>query len=399
MARPVVVIGAGIVGAATAVALLRQRPTLRLMVLEKERTVAAHQTGHNSGVIHSGIYYRPGSLKARLCVGGRARLLEYIESHGLPHRICGKVIVATEAAEIPRLAELKRRGDANGVPGIRSLDAAGIKALEPEVAGRAGLHVPGTGITDYAEVVRSLVSDLGAEGAEVRTGCEVTGLRVGPGGVEVATSTGVIEAQYIVNAAGLHCDEVARMAGVEPPGRIVPFRGEYYLIRPERRDLVRGLVYPVPDPELPFLGVHLTPTVSGELEAGPNAVLALAREGYAKGDVDLHELVPTVVYPGFPRLAERFWRTSIHEGLRSMSRSIFLHDLQRLVPGLREEDLAPGGAGVRAQALRPSGELVDDFLLEGLPWGLHVFNAPSPAATCSFAIADELVAQIPATVR
>jgi L-2-hydroxyglutarate oxidase LhgO len=398
MAKPVVVIGGGIVGLATAYTLLRQRPSLSLVLLEKERAVAAHQTGHNSGVIHSGIYYRPGSLKARLCVNGRRQLIEYLQAEGIAHRICGKVIVATDPVELPRLAELERRGTANGVPDIRRLDPAELKAVEPETKGVAALRVPGTGIVNYTEVSQHLASDVVRMGGAVRTGVRVTGLSVADHQVTVKTSDGSLEARYIVNAGGLQSDLLARMSGVEPPGQIVPFRGEYYLLRPERRGVVNGLVYPVPDPEMPFLGVHLTPTIEGEVEAGPNAILALAREGYRKMDLDLGELMATFLYPGFPRMARKYWRSSVHEAHRSLSKGVFLHDLQRLVPSLRSEDLIPGGTGVRAQALKPDGELVDDFLLDEHPWGLHVLNAPSPAATSSFAIAEYLVERVPREV-
>jgi L-2-hydroxyglutarate oxidase len=395
MDRPLVVIGGGIVGLATAHAVLRREPGRPLLLLEKEAEVARHQTGHNSGVIHSGVYYRPGSLKARLCVEGRARLLVFAREHDIPVRLCGKLIVATSSGELDRLAELRRRAQANGVPEVRALDRAGVRGIEPEAAGIAGLSVPGTGIIDYRRVARALAEEIARRGGQLRFRSPVLGVE-GSGSALVVELPGErIEASFVVNAAGLQCDEVARRAGIVPPARIVPFRGEYYRLRSDRRGLARGLIYPVPDPDLPFLGVHITPTIDGEVEAGPNAILAGSREGYRKTDIDLGELAGTLLYPGLPRLARRFWRTSIHEANRSLRKSVFVRDLQRLLPALSAEDLVPGGAGVRAQALRPNGELVDDFLLEERPGALHVLNAPSPAATSSLAIGEYLAARIP----
>ena len=393
--RPIVVVGAGIVGLATALTILRRRPGTSLMVLEKEPRAAHHQTGHNSGVVHSGIYYRPGSLKARLCLRGRGLLLDYFRSHGVPFKVCGKVIVASRPTDLPRLRELGHRARENGVPGVRSLTPGELRELEPEAVGLAALHVPGTGIVDYGAVARSFVAEIERGGGEVRTGCEVTAWRSSASGVELRTRDGTIDAAYVVNAAGLQADRLARRAGVDPGCTIVPFRGEHYTLAPRGASLVRGLVYPVPDPELPFLGVHLTPHVDGSVEAGPNAVLALAREGYRRSDVAWRDLAETALYPGFVRMVRRYWRTSVRETLRSLSRSLFLDDLRRLVPALGPEDLVGWGAGVRAQALSPSGDLVDDFLLVGTPRTLHVLNAPSPAATSSLAIAEELVRRIP----
>ncbi len=395
MERPVVVVGGGIIGLAIAYTLRRERPDTPLVLFEKERAVATHQTGHNSGVIHSGVYYRPGSLKAELCVRGRSRLLEFLEEHGIAHRICGKLIVATRPEEVARLDELERRARANGIPGLRRIGRAEIRAIEPEVAGSDGLHVPGTGIVDYREVSLALEREILRMGGTVRSGVRVLSCRKTVDGIDVETTEGHVAARFLVNAAGLYSDRVARSAGVSPPGLIVPFRGEYYLLRPESGGLVRGLVYPVPDPEMPFLGVHPTPTIHGSIEAGPNAILAFAREGYRKRDLRPAELAQTLAYRGFYRMARRFWRTSIHEVHRSLSRAAFLEDLRRLVPALRDEDLTTGGAGVRAQALRPTGELVDDFLLEERPEGLHVLNAPSPGATSSLAIAEYLVRRLP----
>lgn len=395
MRRPVVVVGAGIVGLATAYTLLRERPGTPLVVVDKEPRVAAHQTGHNSGVIHSGVYYRPGSLKAQLCHEGRGLLLDYLNVHDLPYRLCGKVIVATRPAELAPLAELGRRARANEVPGTRFLTREELRELEPEVAGIAALRVPGTGIVDYATVAQQLAHDVRSMAGEVRVPDGVLRLAVKTDAVEVTTRSETIEAGFLVNAAGLYADRVARLAGLSPPCLIVPFRGEYFGLTPRGARLVRGLVYPVPDPEMPFLGVHLTPRIDGSVEAGPNAVLALAREGYRPSDLDWADLAELACYRGLPFLAWANWRASVREGLRSLSKGMFLEDLRRLVPGLQRSDLAERGAGVRAQALGPRGELVDDFLLVEARLGLHVLNAPSPAATSSLAIAQYLVARIP----
>ncbi|MGI0053050.1 MAG: L-2-hydroxyglutarate oxidase [Thermoplasmata archaeon] len=395
MVRPVVVVGGGILGLTVARAVLRRWPGTPLLLLEKERTVAVHQTGHNSGVIHSGVYYRPGSLKANLCVRGRAMMLEYLREEGIPFRLCGKVVVASRPSELPALEELERRARANGVPDVARLDPAGIRAIEPEAVGVAGLHVPGTGIVDYAEVARRLAVDVERRGGVVRLGEEVTGLRSGPEGPEVRSAGRVTPARYVINAAGLQADRLAQAAGLALPGRIVPFRGEYYLLRPQARSLVRGLIYPVPDPEMPFLGVHLTSRIGGDVEAGPNAVLAGAREGYRWSTVRPDELVETLATPGFVPMVRRFGRAALYEAYRSLNPRAFLRDLQRLVPALTEEDLRPGGAGVRAQALLPDGRLADDFLLVPGDRALHVLNAPSPAATSSLAIAEYLVDRVP----
>lgn len=395
MTRPLVVVGAGIVGLATAYRVLERYPGRPLIVLEKEDHVAAHQTGHNSGVIHSGIYYRPGSLKAVLCRTGRALLIDYLKDHQIPYRLSGKVIVATTASELERLSELGRRARENGIPGARMIEPGELRRLEPEAAGIAALHIPGTGIVDYTAVARSLAEEVVRRGGEIRTGERVQRIDPGPDGLRVTVGDQVIDAEYLVNAAGLQADRIAALSGIDPPCRIVPFRGEYYTLAPTARSLVRGLIYPVPDPALPFLGVHLTPRIDGSVEAGPNAVLALAREGYRKTDLDVAELAGTILYRGFLGLARQYWRTSIHEAERSLSKRVFLEDLRRLVPRLSAADLSPGGAGVRAQALSPTGTLADDFLLVEGPRALHILNAPSPAATSSLAIADYLIARIP----
>ena len=386
---PIVVIGGGIVGLATAYALQRHS-TARIVVLEKEADVAAHQTGHNSGVIHSGIYYRPGSLKARLCVEGRNRLLALCESHHLQYELCGKLIVATAERERPYLAELERRAAANGIVGVRRLTALEIRDVEPNVRAVEGLQVPATGIVDYTAVSHALAGEIVARGGEVRTRTCVTGLRSGSGRFEIRTNQGPVGARLVVNCAGLQSDRVARLSGIDPPVRIIPFRGEYHLLRPERRSLVRGLVYPVPDPDLPFLGVHFTRTIHGEVEAGPNAVPAMSREGYSWRTFDWRDVAETLTYSGTPPLLWRYGGTEMYEVRRSLIRGAFVRDLQRMVPDITENDLRPGGSGVRAQAVSPDGRLVDDFIVAESPGVIHVLNAPSPAATASLAIGEHI---------
>jgi len=390
-----VVIGAGIVGLATAHRLRQERPDAELIVLEKEPRVAAHQTGHNSGVIHAGVYYRPGSLKARLCRAGSRSIVEFCAEHQLPVQVCGKLIVATDPAELPRLHALHERARANGLA-VSLLTPAEAAEHEPRVACVAALHVPSTGIVDFAAVCRTLATLVEKAGGQVRLGTRVTAIRERPGGsFRLATTGGEVGADVIVNCAGLHADRVARLAGVVPPARIIPFRGEYYELLPERRDLVRGLIYPVPDPRLPFLGVHLTRMVNGGVHAGPNAVLATAREGYRWGRVSPRDLAGIVSWPGMWRLGSRHLRYGLAEVRRSLSRRRFAADLARLVPELTAADLVPAGAGVRAQAVGRDGGLVDDFLIVARPGQLHVLNAPSPAATSSLEIARHLVAQLP----
>jgi L-2-hydroxyglutarate oxidase LhgO len=382
----VAVVGGGIVGLATARALLERAPRARVVVLEKEAGVAAHQTGHNSGVVHSGIYYKPGSHKARLCVEGARLLAGFCETQGIRVDPIGKVIVATTAAELPRLQTLYERGAANGVPGLALVGPERLREIEPHAAALRAIHSPHTAIVDYVEVARALARDLQARGAAVETGARVTAVARTGDGLAIEATRLLVEARHLVNCAGLYSDEVARLAGAAPDVRIVPFRGEYYLVRPERHHLVRGLIYPVPDPEFPFLGVHFTRTVHGEVEAGPNAVLAFAREGYRFGRVEPRELWATLAYPGFRAMARRYWRMGGYEMYRSLSKAAFVRALQRLVPALRAGDVRPGGAGVRAQAVSPDGSLVDDFRIVASPGAIHVLNAPSPAATASLAI-------------
>jgi L-2-hydroxyglutarate oxidase len=382
----VLVIGGGIVGLSTAYAITRAAPGTRVTVLEKEPGPARHQTGRNSGVIHSGIYYRPGSLKARYAVRGAAEMVKFCAEYGIAHAVTGKLIVATDRAELPRLHALVQRGRENGIP-VRELGAAQITEYEPEVRGLAAIHVGTTGICDYVAVARQLAA---ASGARIRYGAQVVRIDRRPSrGVAVLTRSGdVVRARVLVNCAGLYCDEVARMAGDDPGMRIVPFRGEYYeLARP---DLVRGLVYPVPDPAFPFLGVHLTRGIDGGVHLGPNAVPALAREGYGWSAVRPRELASTLAWPGSWHIARRHWRYGAGELRRSLSKGAFTGAVRRLLPAVTEEDLVPAAAGVRAQAVLPDGTLVDDFLIREGARTVHVLNAPSPAATASLPIGREV---------
>jgi (S)-2-hydroxyglutarate dehydrogenase len=382
----VAIVGGGIVGLATARAILDAVPRARLAILEKESRLGAHQTGHNSGVIHSGIYYRPGSYKARLTVEGARLMGEFCAEHGIRVERCGKVIVATSPDELPRLATLYERGVANGVPGVTMIEPERLRELEPNAAALRGIHSPNTGIVDYSEVADMLGKELVGRGVAIHTDARVTKIaRIG-GELELTTPRQTIRSRRLVNCAGLYSDDVARLAGAKPDVQIVPFRGEYYMLRPERRNLVRGLIYPVPDPEFPFLGVHFTRTVHGDVEAGPNAVLAFAREGYRWSRIEPRELAATLGYSGFRAMARKYWRTGAYEVYRSLSKRAFVRALQRLVPALEDEDVAPGGAGVRAQAVTPDGGLVDDFRIVADADAIHVLNAPSPAATASLAI-------------
>lgn len=382
----IAVIGGGIVGLATTLALAARYPGLRLVVLEKESEPGMHQTLHNSGVIHSGIYYRPGSHKARLSVEGARLLKEFCAQHGVRVEQCGKVIVATDPRELPRLDDLYERGMANGVPQLEKIGPERLREIEPHAAGLRALYSPHTAIVDFGEVARAMAAEARRLGVEILTGARVTAIQQVSGGLRVRTDAVDVGARHLVNCAGLYCDIVARMAGTAPDVRIIPFRGEYYVVRPARRDLVRGLIYPVPDPEFPFLGVHFTRTVHGDVEAGPNAVLAFAREGYSFARIRPAELLGTLTYAGFWRMARRYWRTGLYEVWRSLSTKAFVRALQRFVPDLRLGDVVRGGAGVRAQAVTLQGTLVDDFrVIEG-PRAIHVLNAPSPAATASLAI-------------
>jgi L-2-hydroxyglutarate oxidase len=387
MTCDVTIIGGGIVGLATARALHEQFPSLKLVLCEKEAELGQHQTGHNSGVIHSGIYYKPGSFKARLCVEGVRLLLEFCEAHAIKYDRCGKVIVATSQEEVPRLHTLYERGTANGVPGLSMIDAGRVREIEPHVRAVAGIHSPNTAIVDYSQVTAALGRDLVASGVTIEYNFPVSTItRVRGGGLAVSTREHTITTSRLINCAGLYSDVIARLAGANTEVQIIPFRGEYYFLRPQRESLVRGLIYPVPDPEFPFLGVHFTRTIHGEVEAGPNAVLAFAREGYRFASIRPRELAGTLGYGGFWAMARKYWRTGAYEMYRSLSKKKFVEALQRLVPDLRSEDITPGGAGVRAQAVRPDGSLLDDFSIATGPDAIHVVNAPSPGATASLAI-------------
>jgi len=394
-----VVVGGGIVGLATALQLVRSAPGMRLAVLEKEPAVATHQSGRNSGVIHSGIYYRPGSAKARYCVEGARLMKTFCRSEGLPLSECGKVIVATRRAELPRLEELHRRGLANGVEGIERLEPAQLARFEPHARGLRALRVPGTAVTDFSAVARRYAALAGVAGATLHTGVRVTGLRNDRGSGVVRHVGGEIRAGCVVNCAGLHSDELGRAAASRSGLRIIPFRGEYYEITGPSREMVRALIYPVPDPDLPFLGAHLTRSVSGMVDAGPNAVLAFSREGYRRSDLSLVDLAATLSFPGFWRMAARNWRSGLDEFRRSFSRRAFLASVQRLVPGIRSEDLSAAPAGVRAQAIERSGALVDDFRIEREGATVHVFNVPSPAATASLVIGRHLAETVMAVLE
>jgi (S)-2-hydroxyglutarate dehydrogenase len=394
----IAVIGGGIVGLATAHALQTRFPGASLTVLEKEAEVARHQTGNNSGVIHSGIYYKPGSLKARLCVDGARRMFVFCETHGVAHKRSGKVIVASNDAEIERLEDLRKRAAANGVPGVQRVDAKQLKEIEPHVTGVAALWSPNTGIADYTGVCQALKREIGRAGGALMLHKEVTALREHGSHVGISTNQGSLAARFVVTCGGLHADRLARMMGLSSDIQIVPFRGEYYFLRPERAGLVRGLVYPVPDPNLPFLGVHFTVTTDGKVEAGPNAVLAFAREGYTLSEVNPGELSRTLAFPGFQRLARKWWRTGAYEIYRSVNKAEFVRSLQKLVPALHSSDIVRGGAGVRAQAVGLDGALVDDFKFLTSARSLHVINAVSPAATASLSIADVIAGQTPASL-
>jgi L-2-hydroxyglutarate oxidase len=383
----IAIIGGGILGLATARAILDQSPRTSIVILEKEMDVAHHQTGHNSGVIHSGIYYKPGSYKARLCVEGARLMKTYCEKHDIEVETCGKVIVATSQEELPRLQALYERGVANGVPGVAMIDAARLKEIEPHASALAAIHSPETAIVDYKRVAESLTRDLVASGVTLERNFRVTSIARLRGTLRISTADGHgVTASHLVNCAGLYSDTIARLAEAPVDVQIVPFRGEYYMLRPERQYLVNGLIYPVPDPEFPFLGVHFTRTIHGDVEAGPNAVLALAREGYSWTDVRPDELVATLRFPGFRAIAKKYWKTGAYEMYRSLFKPAFVKALQRLVPALRAEDIRPGGSGVRAQAVTRDGALVDDFRIVQTADAVHVLNAPSPAATASLAI-------------
>jgi L-2-hydroxyglutarate oxidase len=384
------VVGAGILGLAVARESLLRHPGLRVRVLEKELEIATHQTGHNSGVIHAGVYYVPGSLKARLCVEGNRELYAYCDENGIPYERCGKVVVASSDEELPRLEELHRRATANGVPELELLNASGLAELEPNVAGVAALHSPSTGIVDFRRVAHALAVDVERLGGEIVRGTMVQGITTGRV-TELRTTVGTWQAGTVITCGGTYSDRLARMTGAPSAPKIVPFRGRYWSLRPEARNLVSRLVYPVPDPAFPFLGVHFTKQISGDVWTGPNAVLAFSREGYRWRNVSVRDLYGTLAYGGFRKLATRYWRTGAAEMRGDLSRRAFTRSLQRLVPAIRMGDLTESHAGVRAQALTEDGQLLDDFWFDHAEGVVHVRNAPSPGATSSLALAREIV--------
>ena len=389
----ITVIGGGIIGTATAMRLSTNHPDLKIGVIEKERAIAAHQTGNNSGVIHSGIYYEPGSLKAQNCVTGVGLLKEFCDQHDIDYELCGKVIVATSETQLPRLDELFRRGQANGVPGLEMIDSARLAEIEPHVAGIKALYSPNTGIIDYSRVTRAYLNELEKHGGKLHLGTQLKGIEQRTDLTTLLTNQGEITTRYLINCGGLYSDVIARMMGLNVDLRIIPFRGEYFTLQPEARRLVNGLIYPVPDPRYPFLGPHFTRTIHGAVEAGPNAVLALAREGYKKTKVSPRETAWTLGYGGFWRMARKHWKTGVQEVRRSISKRSFTKALQVLIPKILEQDLQTGGAGVRAQAVDSTGRILDDFRIVEGKSSIHVLNAPSPGATASLAISADIASR------
>jgi len=385
-----IIVGGGIVGLATALRVLEQKPNLKVMILEKESSIGQHQTSHNSGVIHSGIYYKPGSLKAKNCISGYHQLIEFCDTHGIKYDICGKIVVATDEYQLPQLDELRRRGEANGLTGIRVLEKEEIHDYEPYAKGIKALYVPQTGIIDYADVVEKYSERVLSSGGEIHCGEEVLKLHTSHDEIAVETSKNSYTASFVVSCAGLMSDRVAKMTQEKLPLRIIPFRGEYYKLKKEKEYLVKNLIYPVPDSAFPFLGVHFTRMVKGGVEAGPNAVLAFKREGYKKSDFNLRDSYETFSWPGFHTIAKKYWRTGLGEFHRSLSKTAFVKALQKLLPEIDINDIEEGGSGVRAQACERDGGLVDDFLFIEEKRVLHVCNAPSPAATSSLATGKTL---------
>jgi len=388
-----VIVGAGIVGLSTAMH-LAQKNSGTVLVLETEKDVAEHQTGHNSGVIHSGLYYKPGSAKAKNCTEGREAMYNFCKEYGIAFDRCGKIVVATLPEELSRLAELEKRAIANGLNGVKQLSKSELKEYEPHVAGIAGLFVPQTGIVNYKDVCKVYQRIILEAGGEVRLGCKFISCKHDNNGLAIETNQGKINASFLVNCGGLQSDRVAKACGVEPGVQIVPFRGEYYNLVPEKNYLVKNLIYPVPDPSLPFLGVHLTRMIHGGIEAGPNAVLAFRREGYKLLDISIRDMFGLALSPGFWKMAGKFWKTGLGEFNRSISKKAFLKALQRLMPELQLDDIHPGNAGVRAQAMTPDGKLVDDFHIVQAERMIHVLNAPSPAATASLAIGNTIATMV-----
>jgi (S)-2-hydroxyglutarate dehydrogenase len=390
-----IITGGGIVGLSVGMALIQRHPGARLLVIEKENACAQHQTGNNSGVIHSGIYYKPGSLKARYAVEGSRVMAEFCAHHGIKHEICGKVIVASLEHELPLLENLYNRGLQNGLK-LDKLTPDQLKEIEPHCVGLAALRVYSTGIADYKGVTCKYADIIQQHGGEVRFSTTVTGLRKQNGNHVVETTAGEFETRMFVNCGGLHSDRLARMDGVDPRAKIVPFRGEYFELKPEKRYLVKHLIYPVPDPQFPFLGVHYTRMIDGNIHCGPNAVLALKREGYSWGDISIRDTMETLTYKGFWKLAKKNWREGFREMYRSLSKKAFTKSLQLLIPEVQEDDLVPSHAGVRAQALQPDGKMIDDFLIVQGEGSVHVCNAPSPAATASIPIGRAVAEVVPA---
>lgn len=387
----IAIIGGGILGLATAMQLSHSYPRQRIIVLEKEQELARHQTGHNSGVIHSGLYYRPGSAKATFCVDGARRMREFCDNHDIKYDLVGKVVVATSEEELPALDTLFERGTANGVEGIEMIGQEELKEMEPFTQGVRAIRCPMTGIVDYKEVCSAYATEFRESGGDIVTGTRVQKIARSNGRTLLETTQGDVDAGHLINCAGLQADVIVSRMGLPSNVRIIPFRGEYYTLVPEKHHMVKGLIYPVPNPLFPFLGVHFTRRITGEVEAGPNAVLAFAREGYSKRNINVPEFMGTLAYPGFWRMAKRYWKTGMGEMQRSFSKRAFTKALQKLMPELQESDLAPAGSGVRAQAVDRKGNLLDDFSIVETGDAIHVLNAPSPAATSSLAIADHIV--------
>jgi len=393
MSYDFIIVGAGIVGLSTAYKLSLRYPDLNILVLEKENRVAAHQTGNNSGVIHSGIYYKPNSYRAKNCVDGRHQLVDFCREHEVDYEICGKVIVAADEEDIPRLNDIYKTGQVNQIEGIKSIGPRELAEIEPHASGVKAIHVPCAGIVDYTGVCRQLRRLIEDSGHEVLCGQEVRHITNRGGDLTVSTGTDRFTGRHLINCAGLYSDHVARSAGIRPDIQIVPFRGEYFELKPEARHLVKGLIYPMPNPAFPFLGVHFTRMTTGGVECGPNAVFAFKREGYDKISFDLNETIETLNFPGFINLARKHWKMGLGEWYRSFSKKTFVKDLQKLVPAIRPEHLRVSPAGVRAMALKPNGDILDDFQFEVTENEIHILNAPSPAATAGLAIGDEVVAR------
>ena len=389
----VAIIGGGIVGCATALAINAHDPSIKIALFEKETSLASHQTGHNSGVIHAGLYYRPGSVKAMTCCSGREALYQFCAEENIPHSRCGKIIVATEESELPALEELERRGKQNGLDGLVRLKASELKKHEPHVNGIGGLYVPQTGIVNYTQVAHAMAEILKAKGVAIKLNTAIRGIRQGRHELKLRSDKDIFSAQALINCAGLHSDQVARLAGINPPIRIIPFRGEYYELKKKSQRLVKHLIYPVPIPQMPFLGVHFTRMIDDKVEAGPNAVLALKREGYHRCDISVRDLANILAYKGFWKLSARYWRLGLAEYRRSFLKSSFVKSLQKLIPELQSDDLLTGGSGVRAQAVDKQGILLDDFYIHTEERMIHVLNAPSPAATASLSIGKQISEQ------